>query len=129
MYCGSAPTCSVGALQSKSYTIGWTASANAAAWISGGFAVQQSWTTGLNYGCTGHAYDTVCLWYNTAHTAYTVENGLYNQCTGFNPSNTGNFVMFSPNQNNKGGQFYCVIGTCRSQGQNYWDKSGPAGGP
>ncbi|KAL4893757.1 hypothetical protein BDV59DRAFT_207539 [Aspergillus ambiguus] len=122
-------SCSVGALQSKSYTIGWTASATAAQWITGGFAVQASWTTGLNYGCTGHAYETVCLWYNTAHTAYTVQSGLYNQCTGFSPNNGGNFVMFSPNQNNKGGGYYCVVGTCRSQGQNYWDKSGRPGGP
>ncbi|KAL4894784.1 hypothetical protein BDV59DRAFT_164140 [Aspergillus ambiguus] len=127
--CESAATCTVGAMQSKSYTIRWTASANSAQWISGGFAVQQSWTTGLNYECTASSHQTVCIWYNTAHTAYTVQNGLYNQCTGFSPNKDASFVMFSPNQNNKGGGFYCVIGTCRSQGQNYWDKSGRAGGP
>ncbi|GKZ25421.1 hypothetical protein AbraCBS73388_001049 [Aspergillus brasiliensis] len=109
--------------------IGWTATADAAQWISGGFAVQESWTTGLEYQCTASSHQTVCIWYNTAHTAYTVQNGLYNVCTGFNPNNEAGFVMFSPNQNNKGGGYYCVIGTCRSQGQNYWDKSGPAGGP
>ncbi|EHA24750.1 hypothetical protein ASPNIDRAFT_40671 [Aspergillus niger ATCC 1015] len=102
---------------------------HASQWISGGFAVQASWTTGLDYQCTASSHQTVCIWYNTAHTAYTAQNGLYNVCTGFNPNNDAGFVMFSPNQNNKGGGFYCVIGTCRSQGQNYWDKSGPAGGP
>ncbi|GKZ31583.1 hypothetical protein AbraIFM66950_000158 [Aspergillus brasiliensis] len=127
--CGSAVHCTVGASQSKSYTVGWTATADAAQWISGGFAVQESWTTGLDYQCTASSRQTVCIWYNTAHTAYTVQNGLYNVCTGFNPNNEAGFVMFSPNQNNKGGGYYCVIGTCRSQGQNYWDKSGPAGGP
>ncbi|GAA90425.1 hypothetical protein AKAW_08539 [Aspergillus luchuensis IFO 4308] len=127
--CGSADHCTVGASQSKSYTIGWTATADASQWISGGFAVQASWTTGLDYQCTASSHQTVCIWYNTAHTAYTVQNGLYNVCTGFNPNNGAGFVMFSPNQNNKGGGYYCVIGTCRSQGQNYWDKSGPAGGP
>ncbi|GAQ40516.1 hypothetical protein AtubIFM55763_001444 [Aspergillus tubingensis] len=127
--CGNADHCTVGATQSKSYTIGWTATADASQWISGGFAVQASWTTGLDYQCTASSHQTVCIWYNTAHTAYTVQNGLYNVCTGFNPNNGAGFVMFSPNQNNKGGGYYCVIGTCRSQGQNYWDKSGPAGGP
>ncbi|RDH22323.1 hypothetical protein M747DRAFT_369046 [Aspergillus niger ATCC 13496] len=127
--CGSAHYCTVGASQSKSYTVGWTATADASQWISGGFAVQASWTTGLDYQCTASSHQTVCIWYNTAHTAYTAQNGLYNVCTGFNPNNDAGFVMFSPNQNNKGGGFYCVIGTCRSQGQNYWDKSGPAGGP
>jgi hypothetical protein len=39
------------------------------------------------------------------------------------------FVMFSPNANNRGGGYYCVIGTCRAQGDNYWDYSGRAGGP
>jgi hypothetical protein len=28
-------------------------------------------------------------------------------------------IMVSPNENNKGGGYYCVIGTCRSQGENY----------
>ncbi|PYH66916.1 uncharacterized protein BO88DRAFT_445315 [Aspergillus vadensis CBS 113365] len=127
--CGDADHCTVGASQSKSYTIGWTATADASQWISGGFAVQASWTTGLDYQCTASSHQTVCIWYNTAHTAYTVQNGPYNLCTGFNPNNGAGFVMFSPNQNNKGGGYYCVIGTCRSQGQYYWDKSGPAGGP
>ena len=46
------------------------------------------------------------------------------------PDNRGpDYVMFSPNVDNKGGQFYCVVGTCRSRGENYWDKSGRAGGP
>ncbi|GAT30941.1 hypothetical protein RIB2604_03701500 [Aspergillus luchuensis] len=104
--CGSADHCTVGASQSKSYTIGWTATADASQWISGGFAVQASWTTGLDYQCTASSHQTVCIWYNTAHTAYTVQNGLYNVCTGFNPNNGAGFVMFSPNQNNKGAVDY-----------------------
>ncbi|KAI3010078.1 hypothetical protein CBS147346_1860 [Aspergillus niger] len=79
--CGSADHCTVGASQSKSYTVGWTATADASQWISGGFAVQASWTTGLDYQCTASSHQTVCIWYNTAHTAYTVQNGLYNVCT------------------------------------------------
>lgn len=51
------------------------------------------------YSCTGNSGDTVCVWYNTAHTAYTVQNGAYNDCTGFSPSG-GTLVMYSPNSNN-----------------------------
>lgn len=87
-----------------------------------------SWTTGNSYNRTGNSGDTVCVWYNTAHTAYTCQNGAYNDCTGFSPS-SGEFVMFSPNINNVGGGYYCVIGTCRSQGSGYLDYNGPAGGP
>ncbi|PWY78986.1 hypothetical protein BO83DRAFT_461263 [Aspergillus eucalypticola CBS 122712] len=115
--CVGADHCNVGASQSNSYAIGWTATADASQWISGGFAVQASWTTGLDYQCTASSHQTVCIWYNTSHAAYTVQNGLYNVCTRFNPNNGAAFVIFSPNQNNK------------CQGQNYWDKSGPAGGP
>lgn len=41
--------------------------------------------------------------------------------------------MKSPNNDNKGingakgGGYYCVVGTCRNQGDNYWE-DGPPGG-
>jgi hypothetical protein len=55
---------------------------------------------------------------------------MWNRCTGYALDNHGpDYVMFSPNIDNKGGNYYCVVGTCRSQGENYWDKSGRAGGP
>ncbi|EEA19900.1 conserved hypothetical protein [Talaromyces marneffei ATCC 18224] len=127
MNCG-VRSCSVGQTQSVSYTIGWTASAAASQWLTGGFSVSASWTTGNSYNCNGNPGDTVCVWYNTAHTAYTCENGMYNTCTGFS-GNGDHFVMFSPNAGNVGGGYYCVIGTCRSQGEGYWNYDGPAGGP
>lgn len=47
--------------------------------------------------------DTICVWYNTAHTAYTVQNWQDNASTG-NPD-----VMFSPkNKHNDGKSYYCV---------------------
>ncbi|GIJ84868.1 hypothetical protein Asppvi_003719 [Aspergillus pseudoviridinutans] len=126
--CGASPSCSVGHEQSSSFSVEWSASAAAFEWISGGFAVQEEWTTGNEYTCFGNQGDTVCVWYNTAHTAYTVQNWEENVCTS--PTQSGDpYVMFSPNQNNAGGGYYCVVGTCRSEGQGYWDKSGPAGGP
>ncbi|RAK94345.1 hypothetical protein BO79DRAFT_261412 [Aspergillus costaricaensis CBS 115574] len=127
--CGDLDECAVSASTSKSYTIGWTATANVGQWISGGFAVEQNWETGSAYECTGHAHQTICLWYKTAHTAYTVRNGQFNQCTGFNPNDDDSFIMTSPNKGNKGGLHYCVTGYCRSQGQGYWSDYAPAGGP
>ncbi|RBR26133.1 uncharacterized protein FIESC28_01161 [Fusarium coffeatum] len=129
--CGSAPSCSVGNTQSVSYTIGWTASLTPVSWISGGFSVSESWSTGNTYSCTGSTGEDVCVWYNTAHTAYTVQNMQRDSCAvgGGWDADGDPFVMFSPNANNRGGGYYCVIGTCRAQGDNYWDYSGRAGGP
>lgn len=120
--------CSVGSQNSESITVGWTASASAAGWISGGFGVTVTWTTGNSYTCNGNPGDTICVWYNTANTAYTVQNYNYNQCTGAAPYGDP-FVMFSPNINNVGGYYYCVVGTCRNQAAAYWNYNGPAGGP
>ncbi|RYP43800.1 hypothetical protein DL768_009661 [Monosporascus sp. mg162] len=131
MQCGAAPTCSVGEQQSTSFTVGFTATANPAAWISGGFSVTQSWVTGNSYTCSGNSGDTVCVWYNTAHTAYTAQNGIVNTVCGGSEPVGDPFILFSPNTDNVGGSYYCVIGAqyCRSKGQGYWDKSGRAGGP
>ncbi|RYP03435.1 hypothetical protein DL764_005151 [Monosporascus ibericus] len=131
MRCGFAPGCNVGQQQSTSFTIGFTATGSPATWISGGFSVSQSWITGNTYNCKGNRGDTVCIWYNTAHTAYTVQNGIINTvCGGRRP--VGNpFILFSPNTGNVGGDYYYIIRAryCRSKGQGYWDKSGRAGGP
>ncbi|KAM0345650.1 hypothetical protein ACHAPU_006304 [Fusarium lateritium] len=129
--CGSAQSCSVGNTQSKSYTIGWTATFTPASWISGGFSVSESWTTGNTYSCNGGPGEDICVWYNTAHTAYTAINREYDTCgTGSGWVNVGdNFVIYSPNESNRGGGYYCVVGTCRAQGDGYWDYSGRAGGP
>ncbi|KAH6888424.1 hypothetical protein B0T10DRAFT_488155 [Thelonectria olida] len=126
--CGTADSCSVGSMNSRSFTIGWSADASAAGWISGGFSVTETWTTGNTYTCTAGEGETICIWYNTAHTAYTVQNYDRNVC-GTSNTNGGPYVMYSPNDKNSGGGYYCVIGTCRSQGDQYWDKTGRAGGP
>ncbi|KAL4731568.1 hypothetical protein ACLX1H_000541 [Fusarium chlamydosporum] len=130
--CGAAATCGVGESASYSYNIGWTASASAAGWISGGFSVTQSWITGKSYTCGGTTGDTVCIWYKTAHTAYTVHNVMRDSCQlgGGSEPNSDPLVMFSPSQDNRGGGgYYCVVRTCRAQGDSYWDYNGRAGGP
>lgn len=104
-----------------------------------------SWTTGNTYSCTADAGETVCIWYNTAHTACefpfsvphvsctnktlqdTVQNAHDGPC--LNGPVGDSIVLFSPNANNDGGGYYCVVGTCRSQTDGYWNYDGPAGGP
>ena len=39
------------------------------------------------------------------------------------------YIMFSPNDNNAGGGFYCVTGTCRSKNSAYWPYADRHGGP
>ncbi|KAH6962674.1 hypothetical protein BKA56DRAFT_698738 [Ilyonectria sp. MPI-CAGE-AT-0026] len=129
--CGSAASCSVGYLQSESFTIGFSTSATIYEWLSLGFDVSKSWTTRNTYTCTGEEGDDVCVWYNTAHTAVTVRNYLSKLAPCENPVTVVSdpVIVKSPNSDNRGGGYYCVIGTCRAKGDNYWDKTGPAGGP
>ncbi|KAF2830289.1 hypothetical protein CC86DRAFT_433967 [Ophiobolus disseminans] len=54
----------------------------------------------------------------TTSSCYRPDNGKVNQ-----------WIIKSPNEKNAGGGYYCVIGTCRSKGDQYWDNSGRAGGP
>ncbi|EPE03596.1 hypothetical protein F503_01854 [Ophiostoma piceae UAMH 11346] len=120
--CGSATSCSVGQTQSVSYTIGFSMTLvglEKYGWLSGGFDVSKTWTTGNTYTCNAGLGEKVCLWYNTAHTGYTIQYSEYNCGASNIRKYTG--IMKSPNNSNRGGGYYCVVGTCRSQGDNYWE--------
>ena len=75
----------------------------------------------------------MCIKYRTALTAYTVNGGYFTPCTGSTSWNSGNVIIWSPNRNNKGGGFYCVVTgpttNCVSQGNTWLVKDGRAGGP
>ncbi|KAI5357779.1 hypothetical protein Slin14017_G117920 [Septoria linicola] len=129
--CGPGGGCSVSI--SHSHSISWTASANAAyGWISGGFSVSESYSTGRTYTCNGNAGGDVCIWYSYGVTAYTVRS---TQCYYYNGQasmcrDLGTRVLFSPN-NCQQGSPYCVRGSaCRSENQGYYvTANAPAGGP
>ncbi|KAG7284445.1 hypothetical protein NEMBOFW57_010818 [Staphylotrichum longicolle] len=108
MECGNGE-CEVGSFQSRSFTIGWTASATAYSWISAGFAVEMSIETGNSYNCHGNAYEWVAVWKKIGQTAYTVQNYDLNPCTG-SRANGPPFVMWSPNAYERGTYYYCVRG-------------------
>ncbi|KAI6819206.1 hypothetical protein KC367_g4365 [Hortaea werneckii] len=125
--CGDG-TCSVGRTLTHTYSFGWSASASAAGWITGGFSVQQSVSSGNAYTRDGGPGESVCLWKHIGHTAYTVQNQDCNSCTGCQ-SRGGEYVMTSPNSNNIGTDFYCVRGNaCRLRGSHYWQYGIRAGG-
>jgi hypothetical protein len=92
--------------------------------------VEESVETGNNYECSGNPGDFLCLWKKVGQTAYSVQNVLYNACTGNSPSGSP-FLLWSPNSNGAGSWFYCVYGRqyCRSPGQGWLDTTGRAGGP
>ncbi|KAF4875423.1 hypothetical protein CGCSCA1_v005578 [Colletotrichum siamense] len=129
--CGLA-TCSTGTETSKSVSVGWSVETGGSIseWITGGFSVSVSWSAAVSQGCETEPGNTVCQWYRTAHTAYTVRAGTTNTCS-FIRSLSDPMVLRSPNTNNAGGGYYCVVGAqfCRSLGSAYWDFNGRAGGP
>ncbi|KAK7415579.1 hypothetical protein QQZ08_012295 [Neonectria magnoliae] len=131
IFWGSSPPCAAGCEQSESYTIGFSVSGDITSWLSGGFDPQKFWETGNSYTCYGAVGDTVCVWYNMAHTAYTVRSIVTQQqpCSNSVETVSDPVVIKSPNSNNRGGGYYCAIGTCRAEGDAYWDDNGPAGGP
>ncbi|MCJ1230185.1 hypothetical protein MMC12_006857 [Toensbergia leucococca] len=101
--------------QLTSYTIGWSISIGTKFdFIDIGGDVEKSWTTGDSYTCNGGPGDTICVWVNLQHTAYTVwTDWCY---TDPNP-----YVVKAPHKDNWGGKYYCVVGTCRNNGDEYWN--------
>lgn len=84
--------------------------------------------TQVLYHCTGGRGETVRVWYNIAHTAYTVRNAFKDLCT-FKQTFIEPYILSPPNSENAGGGQYCVVGACRHKNANYWDRNGRAGGP
>jgi len=118
---------------STSYSYTWSASIGVTdEFISGGFSVSESWSSGDSYTCNPlDGDDGICMWYSSANTAYTVEDievssGGEGECATGDP-----YVITAPNTNNAGGGPYCVHGIkyCRANGDFYWDLDGPATGP
>lgn len=130
MQCGKA-ACSAGETNSKSFDISFTASATLFEWLTAGFSVGKSISTGNSYTCTGNPGDYFAIWKSQAQTAYTVQNMENGNC-GAGPRPIGNpFILWSPNKDNRGGYYYCVYGAdfVRSKGDRWLDTTGRAGGP
>ncbi|GAB1310988.1 Ubiquitin 3 binding protein But2 C-terminal domain-containing protein [Madurella fahalii] len=123
-------SCTVGHSQARSFAIDWSASATAWQWLNGGFAVERSVETGKSYECHGNPHDYLALWKKVGQTAYTVQNAMYNVCTGLHPRGSP-FVMWSPNAKHRGSHFYCVYSRqyVRWMGYRWIDTTPVPGGP
>lgn len=88
--------------------------------------MEKSVTTGKTYTCDGNPGDEDCVWVNIPHTAYTVQD--VNENCGGAQGDPADIQSPNPNWDALTG-YYCVVGTCRSEGKSYWDNSGRAGGP
>lgn len=110
-----ADTCGVSEL--TSYTIGWSVGgALNTPFLSFDGSVQQSVTTGDTYSCNAGPGETVCVWVNIEHTAYTVQKAVTGDFCDKQPN--GPYVIKAPNGHVG---YYCVHGSaCRNDGDEYW---------
>ena len=129
-----------GAAITNSLTVGWSISGGLAAdFLSGGFDVSRSVTTGStnSFGCKtnkGAHKGSLCVFARIQVTAFTVESARcpVNSCIGIQcPKNMPRGVMYTPNSV-QGSCYYdnFQLGLpCKAEGTEHLIKSGPAGGP
>ncbi|KAI1102631.1 hypothetical protein F4804DRAFT_334123 [Jackrogersella minutella] len=122
MNCAAGTQCTVTVEKSTSTTIGFSFGLESEGldWISGGFDVSKSFTTGDQYGCTGITNQEVCVWYRASYTSYTVQKVHHWPC-GEGTSRDDPVILNSPDKDNSDTNYYCVIGPCRSEGDGYWE--------
>ncbi|KAI1378819.1 hypothetical protein F4677DRAFT_443305 [Hypoxylon crocopeplum] len=119
---------------STSFEIGFSADVSGAGWVTAGFSVSESWTTGeaqqFDCGHTGDKEDPpldngdavfVCAWAAIGFTEYTVHECTYNSCEEPPTTCQKPYRMRAPNADGKGSSFY-RSGTCYEKGHEIWAK-------
>ena len=97
-------------------------------WIGGSFGVSYTKSSSTERGCYADPGDQVCQWTKTAHTAYKALMRKTQVCGAINSKSKGEpYTIRSPNKNYDV-KWYCVVNTCRGDGDQYWEE-GRAGGP
>ena len=125
--CDQKNECEISREDGYSVTVGWSMESTDLGYffISGGFSVEETRSQSRSHVCSGSPGDTVCVWYRADYTAYQVhKQGIPADCN--NPEDRG--IMRSPNSGDYNNGFYCVVGTCRNEGDYYWE-DGEAGPP
>ncbi|KAE8350772.1 hypothetical protein BDV28DRAFT_162764 [Aspergillus coremiiformis] len=117
-----AKDCSIGF--SQGHTFGYVVSTGAkVGFFNPGFAVTESWTVSEVKTCGAHSNGTVCLKYDMAYTAYTVQVvNKHRYSSVCSTQSMGPIVVRAPNKNNVGGgHFYCAYGDeCKELGDEKW---------
>lgn len=138
LYCGDATSCSASVTKGKTYNVGFQFTITPYKWISAGFNVGMAWSTSEGYSCVGETGKKICVWHKTIFTDYTVTNDDMLTCEfGGSTDKSEPFVVRSPNivqieEDNSTPGYYCVVDTCRGNGQWHWitgRPGGPPGGP
>ncbi|PNP78674.1 hypothetical protein FNYG_08020 [Fusarium nygamai] len=126
--CGHSSGCNVGKTDSDSYSIQASYGfGRDKFWSNMGFSVSRSWSTGNSYTCNGLQNETACIWYNVAHTTYTVKAFTTPPGGYKNQEKMEIYDISSPNKDNKGGKYYCIVGNCTFKGDAWWDRVGRKG--
>ncbi|KAK8084047.1 hypothetical protein PG996_002828 [Apiospora saccharicola] len=126
--CSSGVTCEIEFQTASPWSVGFSASAAAWEWLTGGFSVERSVETGNSWSCQKEGDVMFSLWKKQGQTAYTVQNH-YVSCAGRQDVGSP-YVIWSPNSRNINGFYYCVVGHqyCRNNGDRWLETDGPAGG-
>ncbi|KAH7177017.1 hypothetical protein EDB81DRAFT_752329 [Dactylonectria macrodidyma] len=129
--CRGADSCTASKQDAESFSVSYSvtgALAGTNLWSSFGLSVQKTWTTGNQYTCSGRAGDSVCIWLiermvKANKKLDVVERRYYFLGIRYMSSKSKS-LMNSPNKENRGGGYYCVVNNCMNKGDEFWDNSG-----
>jgi hypothetical protein len=117
--------CSATVSSTISYTIGFQVSVPINSWISAGFSVSESYSTGTGNGCeadSAKGQRKVCIWEYRGHKTYSVKNLNYPmdpRCGG--KVESGELRLTSPLSNNQVRGYWCGFNDdCHDQGHEEW---------
>ncbi|KAH7377709.1 hypothetical protein BKA66DRAFT_550948 [Pyrenochaeta sp. MPI-SDFR-AT-0127] len=109
-YCNGGQ-CSAGVDSSKSMEFSFSADVHVNRWISGGFGVSKSYSTGVTnqcYSLPDKGHKKACIWSFKGHQTYTVKNIHYYSDVRCGPKIVGQpFRLTSPVGDNKVQGFLC----------------------
>ncbi|KAM0632912.1 hypothetical protein ACHAPW_004247 [Verticillium nonalfalfae] len=117
--CAGNPGCEISKSEVEGNVVSFGASISGAGWISAGLEVSQYEESGEVQTCYGDPDDTICVFWRTASTMYTV-NHQSNRCCL--PGPYAPVVITSPNAGGVGSASICGRNEqCKDKGYSYWN--------
>ncbi|KAM0326761.1 hypothetical protein ACHAQA_006635 [Verticillium albo-atrum] len=117
--CAGNPGCEISKSEVEGITVSLSASVSGAGWITAGFEVSEYEESGEVQTCYGDPGDTICVFWRTANTMYTV-NSQSNQCCRAGPKSPK--IITSPNAGGIGSSSICGRNEqCKDKGYSYWN--------
>ncbi|KAF2867077.1 hypothetical protein BDV95DRAFT_610960 [Massariosphaeria phaeospora] len=118
-------TCHVSHQSQTSFTVGFSASGQVNRWISAGFNVESTFSTGTSEECDGERNEVVCVWSFKHYYTYSVKNIEYPMDPRCGRLTEGPTVrMDSPLAGTKGRGYGCYRGNdCKDLGETAWTEN------